>query len=83
MRTVQTIRNSFRSLTGKARPVFLFLAVAALAQTAVAQQYQLNFLDDLGGNSRGNSINNRSWVAGFIVRDSKTSCCVMARWCDT
>lgn len=67
MRTVQTIRNSFRSLTGKARPVFLFLAVAALAQTAVAQQYQLTFLDDLGGNSRGNSINNRSWVAGFSL----------------
>ncbi len=67
MRTVQTIRNSFRSLTGKARPVCLFLAVAALAQTAVAQQYQLTFLDGLGGNSRGNSINNRSWVAGFSL----------------
>jgi probable HAF family extracellular repeat protein len=38
-----------------------------MAQTTVAQQYQLTFLDDLGGNSRGNSINNRGWIAGFSL----------------
>jgi len=40
--------------------------VLALAQAASAQQYQVSYLDSLGGsNSRGNSINNRGWIAGF------------------
>jgi probable HAF family extracellular repeat protein len=40
---------------------------AALAQAqAEPQQYHVSNLDALGGtNSRGNSINNRSWVAGY------------------
>src|SRR5262245_64538916 len=39
---------------------------SALAQTAAAQQYQVSYLDSLGGtSSRGNSINNRGWIAGF------------------
>ena len=63
----QPIRGSIRSLIRKARPVFLVLVLAVFAQTAIAQQYQLTFLDDLGGNSRGNSINNRGWVAGFSL----------------
>src|SRR5437867_3743370 len=37
-----------------------------LAQKAAAQQYQVTYLDSIGGNrSRGNSINNREWIAGF------------------
>jgi probable HAF family extracellular repeat protein len=44
---------------------FLFI-VCLLAQPAAAQQYQVSYLDSLGGtNSRGNSINNRGWIAGF------------------
>src|SRR5262249_4415285 len=36
---------------------------SALAQTAAAQQYQVSYLDSLGGtSSRGNSINNRGWI---------------------
>jgi len=42
--------------------------LAAFAQPATAQQYELTFLDDLGGNSRGNSINNRGWIAGFSIK---------------
>ncbi len=39
---------------------------SVLAQTAAAQQYQVSYLDSLGGtNSRGNSVNNRGWIAGF------------------
>lgn len=45
--------------------MFLILVIAALVQTTAAQQYQLSYLDDLGGNSRGNSINDRGWIAGF------------------
>jgi probable HAF family extracellular repeat protein len=59
------ILQSIRSITREARPVLLALVLATLAQTTVAQQYQVTFLDDLGGNSRGNSINNRDWIAGF------------------
>ena len=47
--------------------ILLFLALAPLSQTASAQQYQVKYLDDLGGNSRGNSVNNRSWIAGFSL----------------
>ena len=39
---------------------------SVLAPTAAAQQYQVSYLDSLGGtSSRGNSINNRGWIAGF------------------
>ena len=46
----------------------LFIACwgIALVQTTAAQQYQVTYLDSLGGtNSRGNSINNRGWIAGY------------------
>jgi probable HAF family extracellular repeat protein len=34
--------------------------------SVAAQQYQVFYLDSIGGNrSRGNSINNREWIAGF------------------
>lgn len=59
------ILRSIRSITNEARPVLLALVLAILAQTTAAQQYQVTFLDDFGGNSRGNSINNRGWIAGF------------------
>jgi probable HAF family extracellular repeat protein len=40
--------------------------VLALAGTTAAQQYQVSYLDSLGGtSSRGNSINDRGWIAGF------------------
>jgi probable HAF family extracellular repeat protein len=50
--------------------LLLALTIAAgfgsLAQKAAAQQYQVTYLDSIGGNrSRGNSINNREWIAGF------------------
>ena len=46
--------------------VLMAASVALLAQTAVAQQYQVSYLDSIGGTrSRGNSINNRGWIAGF------------------
>lgn len=72
------ILQSIRSLTAKTSTVLLALAVSALAQTPLAQttaakqdkaaqQYQVTFLDDLGGNSRGNSINKRDWIAGFSL----------------
>ncbi len=61
------IVQSIRSITKKATPVFLLLVLAGLAHTTAAQQYQVTFLDDLGGNSRGNSINNRGWIAGFSL----------------
>src|SRR5262249_11865536 len=47
--------------------LLLALMLAAFARPLAAQQYQLIFLDDLGGNSRGNSLNNRGWVAGFSL----------------
>jgi probable HAF family extracellular repeat protein len=46
----------------------LMLAVFGfiMAETTRAQQYQVSYLDSLGGtNSRGNSVNNRGWIAGF------------------
>lgn len=46
--------------------VLLGSCFSALAQTAAAQQYQVSYLGALGGTvSRGNSINNRGWVAGY------------------
>src|SRR5215510_10137832 len=65
-RTFQSIRN----VTAKSKFVFLALMLAAFAQPATAQQYQLTFLDDLGGNSRGNSINDSGWIAGFSINPS-------------
>ena len=48
------------------RLALLFAACcASLARSTAAQQYQVSFLPDLGGSSRGNSINNRGWAAGF------------------
>jgi probable HAF family extracellular repeat protein len=41
---------------------------SASAQTTASEQhqYQVSYLDSLGGtNSRGNSLNNRGWIAGF------------------
>src|SRR2546426_7615117 len=56
--------------TGRASHLLLALTIAvcfvSLAQKAAAQQYQVTYLDSIGGNrSRGNSINNREWIAGF------------------
>jgi probable HAF family extracellular repeat protein len=57
-------------LSQSARRMPMIFLVAAmlgpLAQMTVAQQYQVTYLDSLGGTrSRGNSINNREWIAGF------------------
>src|SRR5262249_56470403 len=56
MRRLRSIKRN-RNMITKASPLFLAFAIAAATQTAKAQQYQATFLDDLGGNSRGNSIN--------------------------
>src|SRR5215471_12702871 len=61
-----------RTLITKARKVifaslFTLGCGILLAQNAAAQQYQVSYLDDLGGASRGSSINNRGWVAGFSL----------------
>jgi probable HAF family extracellular repeat protein len=41
-------------------------AVLVLAQDQPGRQYRVSDLDSLGGtNSRGNSINNQDWVAGY------------------
>jgi probable HAF family extracellular repeat protein len=63
----QCVLQSNRLVTARTRLLVLALILAAFAQPAKAQQYQLTFLDDLGGNSRGNSINNRGWIAGFSL----------------
>ncbi len=63
----QRILESIRGLNRRANAVLLAFVLAALAQTTAAQQYQLSYLDDLGGNSRGNSINNRGWILGFSL----------------
>jgi probable HAF family extracellular repeat protein len=63
----QYILRSVRNFAARGRFVLLIFALAAFARPAVAQQYQIIFLDDLGGNSRGNSINNRGWIAGFGI----------------
>jgi probable HAF family extracellular repeat protein len=58
------------NLTRRVGRLLLAITIAAclgsLAQRTAAQQYQVTFLDSIGGNrSRGNSINNREWIAGF------------------
>ncbi|HET6889842.1 MAG TPA: hypothetical protein VFH31_01970 [Pyrinomonadaceae bacterium] len=46
--------------------ILMAASIALSTQTAVAQQYQVSYLDSIGGTrSRGNSINNRGWIAGF------------------
>ena len=60
----------FSARSAFVRRTLLALLVAAscgfLAQTTMGQQYQVSYLDSLGGTrSRGNSINNRGWIAGF------------------
>lgn len=78
MRTKQPNRNIFDAASKKMVPLvaekigglpLTVLAVVCccfLAQPAAAQQYQASNLASLGGvNSRGNSINSRSWVAGY------------------
>ncbi len=66
MQRVRSLKPSSNVIT-KASLLFLAFAMAAAAQTAKAQQYQVTYLDDLGGNSRGNSVNDRSWIAGFSL----------------
>jgi probable HAF family extracellular repeat protein len=62
-----------RSLAGKAGHMLIAILLAAScgstrAQTSPTAQYQVTYLDSLGGtNSRGNSINNRGWIAGFSL----------------
>jgi probable HAF family extracellular repeat protein len=46
--------------------VLIAASCGLLAHTTMAQQYQVSYLDSIGGTrSRGNSINNRGWIAGF------------------
>ena len=48
----------------------LLIACGASAQTQSkpTQRYQVSYLDSLGGtNGRGNSINNRGWIAGYSL----------------
>jgi probable HAF family extracellular repeat protein len=61
---------SARLITRSARLMLLAALTAAscglLPQLVAAQQYQVTYLDSIGGTrSRGNSINNRGWIAGF------------------
>src|SRR4030095_7184285 len=63
-------RVRFRLLAKSVHAVRLIVLMAAfcalLAQATVGQQYQVSYLDSIGGTrSRGNSINNRGWIAGF------------------
>ena len=50
-------------------PLLLALLVSlwcGIPSAVIAQQYQVTLLDSIGGTrSRGNSINNRGWIAGF------------------
>ena len=49
-------------------PMIFLIAtmLGPLAQLTAAQQYQVTYLESLGGTrSRGNSINNDGWIAGF------------------
>jgi probable HAF family extracellular repeat protein len=67
MTTPQQIKW-IRLTTRKASHIVLTILSAACCGTALAQapQYNVSNLESLGGtNSRGNSINDRSWVAGF------------------
>lgn len=59
-----------RLINRRTTPILLAFTIAAfcgpLPQTTAAQQYQVSYLDSLGGTrSRGNSINDRGWIAGF------------------
>lgn len=63
----QRILKSVRRITERVSLALLAIVLTAAAHSTVAQQYQVTFLDDLGGNSRGNSINNSNWVAGFSL----------------
>lgn len=65
-----TSQNQIRFTTIRARHIWLTILVAACGGAALAHagdlHYNVTSLDTLGGtNSRGNSINNRGWVAGF------------------
>ncbi len=65
-------KQQIRAITKKASKVvsaslFTLCCALLLAQTTAAQQYQVSYLDDLGGSSRGSSITNRGWVAGFSL----------------
>src|SRR5499426_3407490 len=65
-------KRQIRSITTKASKVvlasfFTLCCGLVLSQNAAAQQYQVSYLDDLGGSSRGSSINDRGWVAGFSL----------------
>ena len=60
------IRFISRRTTTILSAVMIAACFGPLAQTTPAQQYQVSYLDSLGGTrSRGNSINNREWIAGF------------------
>jgi probable HAF family extracellular repeat protein len=64
-------------LRNRASSLLLALTIAAgfglLPQKAAAQQYQVTYLDSIGGiRSRGNSINNREWIAGFSFITTNT-----------
>lgn len=63
----QHIFQWIRNIITNGQVLALIFMLAALVRPAAAQQYQLIFLDDLGGNSRGNSISNRDWIAGFSI----------------
>jgi probable HAF family extracellular repeat protein len=65
-----TTQQHIRFITRKASQICLTILMAACCGAALAQaqagQYNIFNLDTLGGTvSRGNSINNRSWVAGY------------------
>jgi probable HAF family extracellular repeat protein len=65
-------KHRIRTITKKAGKVvsaslFTLCCGLLLAQSTAAQQYQVSYLDDLGGSSRGSSINNQRWVAGFSL----------------
>ena len=67
--TLDSQKQGIRFTLGKGRHMLSAVLIAvccAGAALAQAPQYNVSNLDTLGGtNSRGNSINDRSWVAGF------------------
>jgi probable HAF family extracellular repeat protein len=53
--------------------VTIAVLFGSLAQRTAAQQYEVTYLDSIGGiRSRGNSINNREWIAGFSFVTTNT-----------
>lgn len=68
MSTQPRTSNPDRRFRPKA-PLLLALLVTlwcGIPSSVIAQQYQVTLLDSIGGTrSRGNSINNRGWIAGF------------------